>query len=106
GDGQHLASEIFALEKATWQNPWNVIIGARILSGETVPGVTKFGRRFSNFWVRYETGFNVTDTQSGMRVYPLFHLQNERFLTGRYDFEIESLVRAVWNGAGVTEVPV
>lgn len=106
GDGQHLASEIIHLEKAAWQNPWNVIIGNRVMNGEHVPGISKFGRKFSNFWVRYETGIQVQDSQSGMRVYPLFHLQNSRLLTNRYDFEIESLTRAVWNGAGVTEVPV
>jgi predicted LPLAT superfamily acyltransferase len=106
GDGQHLASEIIRLEKAAWQNPWHLIIGNRTMTGEHVPVISHFGRKFSNFWVRYETGVDVRDSQSGMRVYPLFYLQNCDFLTTRYDFEIESLTRAVWNGAGVTEVPV
>lgn len=106
GDGQHLASEIIHLEKAVWKNPWNVIIGKRIFSGDNVPGISKFGRVFSNFWVKYETGIAVEDSQSGMRVYPIFHLQNSHFISSRYDFEIESLTRAVWNGAGITEVAV
>lgn len=106
GDGQHLASEIIHLEKAAWKNPWNVIIGKRVFTGANVPGITKFGRVFSNFWIKYETGITVEDSQSGMRVYPIFHLQNSNFLSSRYDFEIECLTRAVWNGAGITEVPV
>jgi predicted LPLAT superfamily acyltransferase/glycosyltransferase involved in cell wall biosynthesis len=106
GDGQHLASEILSLEKAAWKNPWDVIIGKREFTGENVPEISKFGRKFSNFWVWYETDCKVEDSQSGMRVYPIFHLQNATFLTNRYDFEIESLTRAVWNGAGVTEVPI
>ena len=106
GDGQHLASEIFSLEKAAWKNPWDVIIGKREFEGDNVPGISKFGRKFSNFWVWYETDCKVEDSQSGMRVYPIFHLQNAKFLTNRYDFEIESLTRAVWNGAGITEVSI
>ena len=51
GDGQHLASEIFNLEKAAWKNPWDVIIGKREFEGDNVPGISKFGRKFSNFWV-------------------------------------------------------
>jgi predicted LPLAT superfamily acyltransferase/glycosyltransferase involved in cell wall biosynthesis len=106
GDGQHLATEIINLERAAWKHPWDVIIGKREFSGDHVPSISKFGRKFSNFWVWYETDQKVEDSQSGMRVYPIFHLQNAHFLTNRYDFEIESLTRAVWNGAGITEVPI
>jgi len=106
GDGQHLASQVFNLEKAAWHHPWDIIIGKREFSGENIPRISKFGRKFSNFWVWYETDSKVEDSQSGMRVYPIFHLQNANFLTNRYDFEIESLIRAVWNGAGITEVSI
>jgi predicted LPLAT superfamily acyltransferase len=71
-----------------------------------VPGASRFGRAFCNFWVRYETDVAVRDSQSGMRVYPLFFVQSQRFLTKRYDFEVEALTRLLWAGAGLTEVDV
>src|SRR5262249_27039737 len=67
---------------------------------------SRFGRKFSNFWVRYETERSISDSQSGLRIYPLFHLQNLRFRTRRYDFEIEVLIRLLWKGVKPREVEV
>jgi predicted LPLAT superfamily acyltransferase len=82
------------------------VIGARRFPAANVPGASRFGRAFSDFWVRYETGVRVGDSQSGMRVYPLFHIQCLRFTTRRYDFEIEALTRLAWGGVEVVEVPI
>jgi predicted LPLAT superfamily acyltransferase len=106
GDGQHLASEVPHLLAAAEADPWSLVIGARRFPAEHVPGASRFGRAFSDFWVRYETGVRVGDSQSGMRVYPLFHVQCLGFSTRRYDFEVEALTRLVWAGAGVVEVPI
>ncbi len=107
GDGQHYLSEAAELLKAAQQQPWNLIIGRRRLeTSENVPTVSKFGREFSNFWVGYQTGHKVHDSQSGYRLYPLFHLQNWKFWTRKYDFEIEVLIRLIWSGVGITEVEI
>ena len=106
GDGQHLVSEIPKLVEAARENPWDLIIGNRKLAGENVPGASKFGRKFSNFWVGFETGKAIKDSQSGFRIYPLFRVQNLRFWTRRYDFEIEVLIRLLWRGVTVREVEI
>lgn len=106
GDGQHLASEIEKLVDIARANPWDLVIGDRCLMSETVPGVSKFGRAFSNFWVKYQTGSPVQDSQSGFRLYPLFPLQTLKFRTTRYDFEIEVLIRLMWRGIGVRETEI
>lgn len=106
GDGQHLASAVATLLNAAEDQPFALIIGARRFPHENVPGASRFGREFSNFWVRFQTGQEVTDSQCGMRVYPLFHLQTQRFFTNRYEFEIEVLVRLLWAKVRVVEVPV
>jgi len=105
GDGQHRAEDISLLLKKCDETPEGIIIGSRIFD-ETVPGVSRFGRLFSNFWVQYQTGKKLTDTQSGLRIYPIQHFQNLSFFTGRYDFEIEILVRGLWGGVPVDEVSV
>lgn len=105
-DGQHDPAEIFALAQAALEKPWNLVIGVRSLEGEHVPQASKFGRKFSNFWVDVETDFKVADSQSGFRVYPLFFVQGTQFFTRKFDFEIEVLIRLLWKGVGVSEVPV
>lgn len=106
GDGQHLVREAHKLVQAAVQHPWNLVVGKRRMESENVPGVSRFGRGFSNFWVCYQTGHLIEDSQSGFRVYPLFHVQNMRFWTRRFDFEIEVLIRLLWSGAELTEVDV
>ncbi len=95
-DGQHAPADglhLLAMAQKEWPA---LIIGNRRMDGEHVPGASLFGRAFSNFWVRLETGLSLADTQSGMRLYPVAELCHLSFRTRRYDFEIESLVRLAW----------
>ena len=105
-DGQHFAREIQKLVDLAKAYPWDLIIGDRKLKSETVPGISKFGRKFSNFWVNYETGAHIQDSQSGFRLYPLLPLQNMRFFSVKYDFEIEVLIRLMWKGVHAREVDI
>lgn len=106
GDGQHLPSEIPKLISEASHHPWDLVIGSRKLHGPTVPEISRFGRKFSNFWVKFQTSNEVSDSQSGFRVYPLFHTQNLSFWTKKFDFEIEVLIKLIWKGVGVKEVVV
>lgn len=105
-DGQHFASDIplFLEKRAT--HPNDIIIGARNMDQQSVPGKSSFGHRFSNFWFWVETGYKASDTQSGYRLYPLFLLKDLTFYTVKYEFEIEVIVRGSWHGVGVSFVPV
>ena len=105
-DGQHLPEDLPKfIEKAT-DEPDALIIGARNLEQAGIPGGTTFGNRFSNFWTWVETGYQLPDTQSGYRLYPLKRMGKIRFLTNRFEFEIEALVRPAWKGIPLTSVPV
>ncbi len=106
GDGQHLVSEIPQFISAIQKNPWALIIGNRRLDAAHVPEVSRFGRKFSNFWVRYETDAKVADSQCGMRAYPLYLLQGIRFWTTGFEFEIEVLIRFLWRRGEVNEIPI
>jgi predicted LPLAT superfamily acyltransferase/glycosyltransferase involved in cell wall biosynthesis len=106
GDGQHRAQDIKTLVDKSIEKPWILVIGKRNLESPNVPGVSVFGRNFSNFWVHYQTGSGINDSQSGFRVYPLFHIQTLKFRHKRYDFEIEILIGALWKGIKVEEVPI
>ena len=105
-DGQHFARDIPAFLDCLEKNPGALIIGARNMDQSSVPGKSSFGHRFSNFWFKVETGIQLPDTQSGFRLYPVQRLQSMTFITRRFEFEIEVIVRSAWNGIPVTSVPV
>lgn len=105
-DGQHYPDDIpvfvGALEN---ENRDVLLIGNRNMSQEGIPRKSSFGNRFSNFWYEFETGIKLEDTQSGYRLYPL-HKIPKRYFTPKFEFEIEVIVRAAWNGVPVKNVPV
>lgn len=105
-DGQHHADDIPAFLDAIEQRPDSLIIGARNLAAENMPSQNTFANRFSNFWYKVETGQTLADTQSGFRLYPLERLHDVRFITGRYEFEVEVIVRAAWRGVNVENIPI
>lgn len=105
-DGQHFAKDIpLFVEKLDKDGP-ALIMGARNMNQESVPGKSSFGNKFSNFWFKVETGIDCPDTQTGFRLYPIGQLRHMRFFTRKYEFEIEVLVRAAWKGIPVTSVPI
>ncbi|MDO7875813.1 glycosyltransferase family 2 protein [Hymenobacter sp. ASUV-10] len=105
-DGQHFAQDIPALVATLVQTGPCLIIGARNMQQEGVPRKSSFGNKFSNFWFWFETGYEVPDTQSGYRLYPIRELQHLRFITRKFEFEIEVIVRAAWQGIRVASTPV
>jgi glycosyltransferase involved in cell wall biosynthesis len=105
-DGQHMPEDIINFVEKAERHPGSIIIGARNMMVDNVPKKSSFGRRFSNFWFRFETGKKVPDTQSGYRLYPLKSVCGMWYFTGRYEFEIEVIVRSSWKGIEITSVPV
>jgi uncharacterized protein (DUF2062 family) len=105
-DGQHFAKDLPLFLQKLESEGASIIIGARNMAQESVPGKSSFGHKFSNFWFTVETGIKAPDTQSGYRLYPVGILRNMKFFTRKYEFEIEVLVRAAWKGIPVLSVPV
>ncbi len=105
-DGQHYAEDLTVFLKKLEEVPGSLIIGARNMTVENVPQKSSFGNRFSNFWFWVETGIKMPDTQSGYRLYPLKALAKKKYITRKYEFEIEVIVRAAWSGIPVVSVPV
>lgn len=105
-DGQHYADDIPLFVEAISEKPDSLIIGARNLQADGMPGKNTFANKFSNFWYKVETMQTLADTQSGYRLYPLRRLAGMRFFTPRYEFEVEVIVRAAWRGVNVFNVPI
>ena len=105
-DGQHDPADAQLLQEAAASFWPCIVIGARRMETLNVPRSSLFGRDFSNFWVRIECGRTLPDTQSGYRLYPVEFLESSRFLSRRYTFEIEVLVRGSWAGLPILSTPV
>lgn len=105
-DGQHLADDLPVFIQAIHNNPIAFVVGRRNLSGSGRPAKSRLLRFNSNFWIWLETGLWVRDTQSGFRAYPLKTTLDIKCRCRRYDMEVEVLVRGIWAGIPVIDIPV
>ena len=106
-DGQHDPADVPVLIRAIPAGGRPIVIGRREwMIGDDVPWTSRFGRKFSNFWVRTAGGPVLSDTQSGLRIYPLPEAMRLGVRARRFQFEVEILVRARWQGIPVVEAPV
>jgi glycosyltransferase involved in cell wall biosynthesis len=106
-DGQHHPEDAWNLIKAVQNGIRTMIVGSRQGMNEThVPWKSRFGRGFSNFWVRASGGPDIADTQSGFRLYPIPESMRLNVKARRFQFEVEILARANQHGIPVLEVPV
>lgn len=105
-DGQHYADDIPVFLKEIEQHPDSLLIGARNLASDNMPGKNTFANKFSNFWFTLETGIRLADTQSGYRLYPLHKLKKMHLFTTKYEYELEIIVQAAWRNIRVANVPV
>jgi glycosyltransferase involved in cell wall biosynthesis len=106
-DGQHHPEDIWQLVRAIPVGTRPIIIGRREgMDHQNVPWKSRFGKMFSNFWVRASGGPDIKDTQSGFRLYPLPEAMNIPVRARRFQFELEILVKAKWQGIAVREAPI
>jgi len=106
-DGQHNPDDIPSLVQAVQEGKRPLVLGKRSgMEHANVPWTSRWGRRFSNFWVWASCGKWISDSQSGFRLYPLPETLGLGARSKRFQFEVEVLVRAVWSGIPILEVPV
>lgn len=105
-DMQHDPDDVQKFKQAVFEEPDTLFVGKRDFNTATVPGMSRFGRQFSNFWFRVQTGFKIGDAQSGFRAYPLFLFDRLSFSQNHYSFEVEVLVKAAWAGVAVKDLNV
>lgn len=105
-DGQHDPAETASFMSNIENNPLAIIVGKRSFNSNSVPLSSRFGRIFSNFWLRVQTGCSLHDTQSGFRAYPVALFEWLTLHDRRYSFEVEVLVKAAWAGIPLKEIDI
>ena len=104
-DGQHDPADLENFLPLLRNEPEALVVGTRRF-GADVPGSSRFGRSFSNFWLRVQTGISLGDSLSGFRVYPVEVLLHLPLRESGYSFENEVLVRAAWAKVPLREVGI
>ena len=106
-DRQHNPEDALNLIQAIPDGLRPIMVGIRKgMSGENVRWASRFGRKFSNFWVLLAGGPKMTDSQSGFRIYPLPESMNLNIISKRFQFEVEILAKAGWKKIPIIETPV
>jgi len=105
-DGQHLPREIPKFIAARVETGADLIIGGRAhLFGEMLPR-RRFANRFSARCIAYAAKTNVTDSQSGFRLYSANLLRAIRLRSDGFDMESEVIVQAGCRGFKVITIPI
>ena len=106
-DGQHNPEDALKMIQSIPENERPIVVGMREgMVGKDVPWTSRFGRKFSNFWVWLSGGPRMMDSQSGFRIYPLPEAMGLNVIARRFQFEVEILVKARWKKIPVREAPV
>lgn len=106
-DGQHHPQDAPLLMERVADYQKVIVVGCRKrMLDAGAPWTSRFGRGFSNFWIRMAGGACVVDSQSGFRIYPLPEVLALGVRARRYQFEVEVLVKARWHGLPVVEAPI
>jgi glycosyltransferase involved in cell wall biosynthesis len=105
-DGQHFPEDFEVFINEIQENGEALLIGDRNMEQDGIPGKSSFGNRISTFWYWFETGIKLHDTQSGFRLYPIKRMESLKYFTRKFEFEIEVIVKADWDGIPVKNVPI
>ena len=109
-DGQHLADDLPAFLEAIEREPSTLWAGTRSHIVDNVSGAARFGRRFSDFmlWAAAadELAGERPDSQCGLRSYPIEAVLNLPMRGGRFETEVEVLVKALWHGIKVRALSI
>ncbi len=109
GDGQHDPHDIPAFVDAASCHSSHLIIGARVKAASCAPRLRRAANRIADFWVSWAAGHQVTDSQSGHRLYPrelLLTVHAHTALADSFAFESEMLIESARRGFGITAVPI
>ena len=105
-DSQHKPADLPGFLSMVELEPETIVIGSRVMTRQNVPGRNRFANSLSSFWYRVETGLKLSDTQSGYRLYPIRAMKGIKLFTGRYELELEVIIKAAWKGFKVLNNPV
>ncbi len=108
-DGQHDLGAIPEALERTRQSP-TAVVGGKPIFDASIPAARLYGRYVTYALVWLNTwSFAIRDPLCGFRVYPLAEtvaLANRQRIRQRMDFDVDIIVRLVWDAVPIDSVPV
>jgi glycosyltransferase involved in cell wall biosynthesis len=105
-DGQHSPEDILSVANAFLKSPEALVIGSRTIP-KSAPVRSRFGNTITRHVMRFFTGLNLNDTQSGLRALPLDSMPLLLPLkTNGYDYELDVLVSVHRHQIPIVQCPI
>ncbi len=95
-DGQHTTECIDMVANEFINYPNCLVLGVRCFDGEGIPWKSRFGNDMTIKTMRFVSGLNISDTQTGLRAIPLaFMKELVDFGGDRFEFETQMLLETI-----------
>lgn len=105
-DGQHKSQDVIEGVALMLKGEHDLLIGSRLLDSKGMSKVKILGNRGLTFVTLMLFGIQVTDSQSGLRVFSRRALEELRWKTSGYEFCSEMLWRAKQQKMSIGEYPI
>lgn len=105
-DGQHAAEDVLRGISELTDRQLDLLIGSRLIDSQGMSRVKVLGNKGLSFVTYLLFGVNVTDSQSGLRIYSRQALERLRWKTSGYEFCSEMIWRANQLGLKIGEFPI
>ena len=105
-DGQHLPADVVKGLRLASDNSVDLLIGSRLIDTKGMSKVKVLGNKGLSIITGVLFGVNVTDSQSGLRVFSKKALASLRWKTSGYEFCSEMLWRAKQINLSIEEYPI
>lgn len=105
-DGQHAPEDVLGGIRKSDETGVDLLIGSRLINTEGMSKTKVIGNKGLSFITRVLFGINVTDSQSGLRIFSFNALNNLTWKSAGYEFCSEMIWRAKQADMTVGEYPI
>lgn len=105
-DGQHDPNDVIKGIELINKEGNDLLIGSRLINTDGMSRVKILGNKGLSFITYLLFGINVTDSQSGLRIFSKTALEKLRWRTSGYEFCSEMLWRAKQQNMHISEYPI
>lgn len=107
GDGQHTAKDVRRCAEEMLRDGDRIVFGCRDFSLPQVPRRSRMGNRITSAVFRIFCGLKLSDTQTGLRAFPIKHLPLMLTIPGdRFEYETNMLHEMKAHGIPYCEVKI
>ena len=106
-DGQHSAKDVLAgIKKMLGEENIDLLIGSRLINSDGMSKTKVIGNKGLSTLTHLLFGIDVTDSQSGLRIYSKEALNNLEWKSSGYEFFSEMIWRAKQSNMKISEYPI